>query len=942
MYAIFALLFWFLPNIGHAAIALNGAVTDSVANLVNQSSITTSVVGAAGSDRLMVVCVQSRTSGATSTVSGVTFNGVAMTEAIANSYTPGPVYRTGLWYLVAPDVTTANVVVTWSNALTDEAQGYSVLQFTGVAQSGAVNATAIGSGNGTTASAVVTTTASDTMIVDCAMGRDDGGLTVGAGQTSRTDRLLAPAGVNDGAGVSTAPKAAAGAETMDWTQTTQDWITVAAAFNASGGAETPTSSSGTATLTWTNGTDTVGVTGANIRRCTGTACTATTPLTAVSASNGSAGTYVDRTIAVDTTYGYSVNNYDAAGNQSAYTSTVYTTTNTMFRTVLASDTFVRANSTDLGANWDAGYDFANKFQIISNAVNIFATSTDSIETYNAISTPNDQWISMVIPSITGLGTDSYPGLIVRSANSPTSTAYHCKISGALQVQIEERTGGAPATLTTAAVTAWQSGDLMRCEAEGTALRLYRVRAGADELLASTTDATLASGKVGLYNWSSVAARYVGAVVIGGFSATRPVAPTIASLALDATGATLTYGATTPTTIRVTYGNNAGTVSNVVVEPISAFPAGRYTKTWPDGSEFACFFPRDAQGIENTATDAYKCSSLVGIVQTLDTTPIVMTTAAPSGTLNQGTTGTTILVNLSKAGSCRTATTTNAYADLANAMTTVGLQASYAVTGLTNGSTTHYYVQCAFINNAGTLVTTSTALDITITVAAGAPTDSTAPSTLAGLTATILSQSQVELTVTAGTDNVAIQGYQFYVDTTGTCSGTYTPIATVVPATTIVTNLPPNQATSFVAKAVDTSQNYSAAYSNCVTVTTAPTFDGVPPSEPANLTVASLYQRSIVLVWTMPSDNSGIAYTIIESCTGVGCTNFSVLRNSVVGQSLVVSLAPATYYRFRITHSDQSGNRSATYSDIVNATTLTDGLDQPRLPLPYGASRLPRS
>lgn len=472
--------------------------------------------------------------------------------------------------------------------------------------------------------------------------------------------------------------------------------------------------------------------------------------------------------------------------------------------------------------------------------------------------------------------------------------------------------------------------------------MYRVRAGADELLLSTTDATVTSGKTGIFTWTSVAARYLGAVQIGGFSSTPPVAPTVSTLTLDATGADLTYGATTPTTIRVSSGNNAGTQASVVIEPISAFPAGRYTHTWPNGFEYACFSPRDAQGVENTAPAATKCASLTGIVQPTDTTPLTMLLAAPTGTLNQGTTGTTVLVNLDKSGACRIGLTTGAYAALTDTMPTVGQQASFAVTGLTNGSTTHYYAQCAFTNSFGSLIETSAALDIAITVAAGAPTDSTPPSTLSGLVAVPLGQSQVELTVTAGTDNVAIQGYQFYVDLTGACTGPYTPIITIIPTTTIITNLPSSHAVSFVAKAIDTSQTYSADYSNCVTVTTLPTQDSQPPSEPANLAVAGVYKRSVMLSWTTPVDDLGPAFTIIEACTGIGCANFSTIRSSVVGQSLILDLLPSTHYRFQIAHSDQAGNVTATYSAIVDADTQANGLDRPRLLVPFGHPRLPRN
>ena len=67
---------------------------------------------------------------------------------------------------------------------------------------------------------------------------------------------------------------------------------------------------------------------------------------------------------------------------------------------------------------------------------------------------------------------------------------------------------------------------------------------------------------------------------------------IASLVLDATRATLTYGVTTPTTIRLSDDRTS------IVEPIASFLAGRYTwTTILDGLTVKCAVAQDAIGVE---------------------------------------------------------------------------------------------------------------------------------------------------------------------------------------------------------------------------------------------------------------------------------------------------------------------------------------------------------
>lgn len=76
-------------------------------------------------------------------------------------------------------------------------------------------------------------------------------------------------------------------------------------------------------LSWTASTDNVGVTGYRVERCQGSSCTNFTQIATLTT-----GSYSDIGLASNTTYGYRVRAYDAAGNLSGYSNPVSVTTAT--------------------------------------------------------------------------------------------------------------------------------------------------------------------------------------------------------------------------------------------------------------------------------------------------------------------------------------------------------------------------------------------------------------------------------------------------------------------------------------------------------------------------------------------------------------------------------------------------------------------------------------
>lgn len=1128
--SILLLVLLLVPSLAQAAITYDAVSSSSD----NETSNTTTWNHVVGGDYLVCAAQARGTVEAAEVVSTMTANSVAMTLARADSYSPsaGTYFRTELWVLPAPTVGTIAVVITWAGTPTEFGVG-SCVSFSGVTQSTTVDASAGAGGTGTTASAIITTVAPDAWIVDAAIGRDDAGLTVGAGQTARVDRIVGVTEVtNDGVGVSTVNgKAAPGTETMDWTQGSNQWVLSAISLAPAGGSSAPPSSPSQATLAWTNGTDGAGpgVTGATIRRCTGDLCTPTATLTTIAASNGSAGLYVDSSLVADTSYCYSVNNFDTAGNQSPFTAAVCTTTGTTYRTTLATDTFTRADSTDLGASWDAGYTGRQNCQIVSGRVRGTVVASGCTETYNGVSTPNDQWVQFTVPVMTGAIQQSTKAL-VRWANATTMTGYRCMVEiNPTLFEIQEVTAGTPATLATSAAFTHVAGDVYRCEAQGSAIRLYQIRGTAETLLLSATDATIASGKTGLDIFTATSGSLADVeydlFAMGGFDTTPDVTPTITALALDTTGADLTFG-TTPVKVRINAGNAtqsyinvtefvatdtngrvtigsdtftrgdaadlgtawtpvvttwalatnaaqasaanavmfetestvlaanhwaqatlstfsgsvdtyagvatrgsttadtayvcvavrgsavgttiakrvAGVNTNLVGETTTVWAAsdvirlesegsthrcyrngtlvltvtdsdlvagfaglwgfinaggtasdvrldtfssgnftpldlnGRYARVWLDGLTSACFIPIDSLGIEHTG-EASRCGSLVGIVGVQDTTPPTLTNCTPTASIPYNSTEWTIACTLDKPASAKYDTTDAAYDTLANAMTTQSLIVSATVTGLTNNSSTTYYLRAQSTDSLGETHPMTSSATITVTVPAGAAADTTVPSTVANLVAT-LQQTNAVLQWSAATDNVDVAGYQVYQSNDESCA-TYNLAGDPVPTTTTQLALVPSTVYCWKVKAIDTSNNVSAAFSNIVTLTTATVPDVTAPSDMTNLQIIGAFTASLLLTWDTGSDDRGPVTTSIERCLVVApstdCSNFSTTISAIAGSNLSVSLVASSTYCFRGRHSDQAGNNGA-YSNSVCGTTLASGLEQPRVPISPGLPR----
>jgi hypothetical protein len=167
----------------------------------------------------------------------------------------------------------------------------------------------------------------------------------------------------------------------------------------------------------------------------------------------------------------------------------------MPRLTLIQDDFNRADNTDLGAAWDAGYTGNANLQILSNGVQSTSTTLDAVETSNVVALPNDQWGSLKIRQW-GTGNQGFAVVLLRCADPPTKTCYEFMAStgtGVARTRIARWNSGTPIPLIGNATLNWNHGDVLRGEVRGNVLALYQN----DALVMAVADNTLTAGRAGI-------------------------------------------------------------------------------------------------------------------------------------------------------------------------------------------------------------------------------------------------------------------------------------------------------------------------------------------------------------------------------------------------------------------------------------------------------------
>jgi chitodextrinase len=200
-------------------------------------------------------------------------------------------------------------------------------------------------------------------------------------------------------------------------------------------------------------------------------------------------------------------------------------------------------------------------------------------------------------------------------------------------------------------------------------------------------------------------------------------------------------------------------------------------------------------------------------------------------------------------------------------------------------------------------------------------DTQPPTAPSGLSASVVSESQINGTWLASSDNVGVSAYLLE-----RCQGagcvTFVQIASLGGTATTFTDtgLLPSTSYTYRVRASDSAGNLSA-YSNTLTTTTlAP--DTEPPTVPGTLVATTVSGTQINVSWGPATDNVGVAGYRLERCEGTGCTAFNKLGTTIAGTSFSdTSLNTSTTYNYIVRAQDAAGNLGP-YSNVATATTAS--------------------
>lgn len=227
-------------------------------------------------------------------------------------------------------------------------------------------------------------------------------------------------------------------------------------------------------------------------------------------------------------------------------------------------------------------------------------------------------------------------------------------------------------------------------------------------------------------------------------------------------------------------------------------------------------------------------------------------------------------------------------------------ASYSDTGLTAGTTYRYRVRAndAAENPSGYSP-----------IADAAALETAPPTAPASLSATAVSETQINLSWAASTDNVGVQNYRVERCTGASCTS-LSQIETPAATTHSDTGLTASTTYRYRVRASDASGNlsdYSPIVNATALDTTAPTTPGAP-------TFTNLTATSATANWTAASDNVGVAGYDYRLNAGTWQSLANVTTVNLTG------LSPGVNYTFDVRARDAVGNQSAI---AANTFSLSD-------------------
>ena len=324
-------------------------------------------------------------------------------------------------------------------------------------------------------------------------------------------------------------------------------------------------------------------------------------------------------------------------------------------------------------------------------------------------------------------------------------------------------------------------------------------------------------------------------------------------------------------------------------------------------------PNTSYSYRVRATDA--AGNLSAYSATATTATMVDTTAPSAPTTLTVTFGSVTQINLSWTASTDNVVVTGYRVERCQGVACTTFTQVSIPTGTTFDNTgllpnTYYSYRVRATDAAGNLS------DYSATATTATMVDTTAPSIPGLLIGTIGSATQILLSWTVSTDDVAVTGYRVE-RCQGVGCATFTEIGTPTGTTYSSTGLLPNTSYSYRARATDAAGNLSG-----YTATATVMLDSTTPSAPADLTGTVASATQINLSWTASTDNVAVMGYRVERCQGVGCVTYTEIGTPTGITYSSTGLLPNTSYSHRVRATDTTGNLSG-YSTTTTATTLVD-------------------
>ena len=167
--------------------------------------------------------------------------------------------------------------------------------------------------------------------------------------------------------------------------------------------------------------------------------------------------------------------------------------------VLASDTFVRANNADLGTAWDecTGETESGGFNIDANLALPPTLTLDSSETNNAATWPNDQYSQVTLSTTTAAGVGRGSGPTCRAATGATKTYYRL-VGNASGYEFGRKVAGAYTALSSGTGTTFTSGDTLYLEVKTNGANAdWICKKNGTSFDSGTDTSPIASGRAGI-------------------------------------------------------------------------------------------------------------------------------------------------------------------------------------------------------------------------------------------------------------------------------------------------------------------------------------------------------------------------------------------------------------------------------------------------------------